>query len=103
MPYGERWRATKKIFHLGLCQKACESYKPIQESESRRLARDLAQSPLVFGKHLERYAASVMMSVAYGRRVDDLNDPVVKKIYDRMGYMATLNVYVSTLSYVING
>ncbi|KAI5806620.1 cytochrome P450 [Peziza echinospora] len=92
MPYGERWRKTKKIFHLGLCPKACESYKSIQESESRRLARDLTTNPLVFGKHLERYAASVMFSVAYGRRVDSLDDPVVRKVYDRMGYMSTLNV-----------
>ncbi|KAF8472466.1 cytochrome P450 [Kalaharituber pfeilii] len=92
MPYGERWRATKKIFHLGLCKKACDSYKPIQEAESRRLARDLLKTPAVFGKHLERYAASVMFCVAYGRRVDELNDPLVTKIYERMGYMATLNV-----------
>lgn len=92
MPYGDRWRATKKIFHLGLCKKACDSYKAIQESESRRLARDLLQNPTIFGKHVERYTASVMFCVAYGRRVDRLDDPVVKKIYERMGYMATLNV-----------
>ena len=99
MPYGERWRATKKIFHLGLCKKTCDSYKPIQESESRRLARDLLKDPSNFGKHLERYTASVMFCVAYGRRVDTLDDPLVEKIYQRMGYMATLNVYVCFLPY----
>lgn len=92
MPYGERWRATKKIFHLGLCKKACDSYKLIQEAESRRLARDLLGDPSRFGKHLERYTASVMFCVAYGRRVDTLDDPLVEKVYERMGYMATLNV-----------
>lgn len=93
MPYGDRWRTTRKIFHLGLRQAACESYKPIQQSESRRLAMDLIKTPQVFGQHLERFAASVMVCVAYGRRVDSLDDLVVRKVYDRMGYMATLNVY----------
>ena len=51
----------------------------------------------MFGRHVERFAASVMFCVAYGRRVDKLDDPIVTKIYERMGYMATLNVYASSL------
>ena len=92
MPHGDKWRKTRKIFHSGLLRKACDSYKPIQEAESQRLARDLLTNPDAFGKHLERYAASVMVCVAYGRRVDDLDDGVVRQIYDRMQYMSTLNV-----------
>jgi len=34
----------------------------------------------------------VMVCVAYGRRVDDLDDGVVRRIYQRMQYMSTLNV-----------
>jgi cytochrome P450 len=93
MPHGEKWRKTRKIFHAGLMRKACDTYKPIQEAESQRLAMQLLNSPEGFGRHLDRYAASVMVCVAYGRRVDDLNDNVVAKIYERMRYMATLNVY----------
>ena len=92
MPHGDKWRKTRSIFALGLSPRACEGYKPIQEAESRRLTRDLLTNPQNFGKHLERYASSVMICVAYGRRVDDMNDPVVKKIYERMAYMSTLNV-----------
>jgi hypothetical protein len=92
MPHGDKCRKTRKIFHIGLHKSACESYKPIQEAESQRLAYDLLTNPQRFGKHLERYASSVMICVAYGRRVDDMDDPVVKKIYERMAYMSTLNV-----------
>lgn len=92
MPYGKRWIHTRKLFHWGLNKMACQSYKPIQEAESQRLVRDLLESPTLYAKHLERYAASVMVCVSYGRRVDMLDDPVVKRVYDRMGYMATLNV-----------
>lgn len=92
MPHGPKWRKTRKIFHTGLHRKACDSYKPIQESESARLAKDLLEAPQDFAKHLERFAASIMVCVAYGRRVDNLEDDIVKRIYERMQYMATLNV-----------
>lgn len=92
MPYGKKWIATRKIFYTGLLKKACESYQPIQTAESQRLMRDIMKTPYNFMRHIERYAASVMVCVAYGNRVDDLDDPVVQKVYDRMGYMATLNV-----------
>ncbi|KAI5803166.1 cytochrome P450 [Geopyxis carbonaria] len=92
MPHGDKWRKTRKIFHSGLLRRACDSYQPIQTAESQRLARDLVRNPAAFGKHLERYAASVMVCVAYGRRVDDLDDDIVRQIYERMQYMATLNV-----------
>ena len=92
MPHGPKWRKTRKIFHTGLHRKACDSYKPIQVAESQRLTRDLLRNPDAFVQHLERFAASIMVCVAYGRRVDDLDDYIVKRIYERMQYMATLNV-----------
>jgi cytochrome P450 len=92
MQHGPKWRKTRKVFHTGLHRRACDSYKPIQEAESQRLAQDLIASPSNFAKHLERFAASVMVCVAYGRRVDNLEDDIVKRIYERMEYMATLNV-----------
>lgn len=92
MPHGGKWRKTRKIFNSGLLRKACDSYRPIQEAESQRLALDFLNNGSNFAKHLERYAASVMVCVAYGRRVDDLDDSVVQQIHERMQYMATLNV-----------
>jgi hypothetical protein len=71
---------------------AALSYRPIQENESKRLAMDLVRSPKVFERHLERYAASVVMTIAYGKRVDDMNDPAVQMVLEMMQYMASLNV-----------
>jgi hypothetical protein len=71
---------------------AALTYRPIQENESKRLAMDLLRSPTMFERHLERYAASVVMTVAYGRRVDDMNDPAVQMVLEMMQYMASLNV-----------
>jgi cytochrome P450 len=71
---------------------AALSYRPIQENESKRLAMDLVRDPKNFDRHLERYAASVIMTVAYARRVDDMNDPAVQMVLEMMQYMASLNV-----------
>lgn len=53
--------------------KAAESYKPTQTLESTQLMHELLTSPLDFATHLERYAASVVVSVTYGRRVLDVH------------------------------
>jgi len=91
-PYGEHWRRLRKINHIGLMSKAALSYRPIQEWESQRLAHDLLVTPEHFAKHIQRYAASVVMTVAYARRVDSMDDVDVQKILEMMQYMASLNV-----------
>ena len=91
-PYGEYWRRLRKINHLGLMSKAALSYRPVQSWESMRLVHDLATTPHFFERHIQRYAASVVMTVAYARRVDSMNDPDVQQILTMMQYMASLNV-----------
>ena len=92
MPYGEKWRTHRKLMHSGLMQKAAISYRPIQEWESRRLAYALFTDPEHHMPHFERYATSVVMCIAYGRRVDTSEDPVVRQILNCMHYMGSLNV-----------
>src|SRR5271169_6509034 len=85
-------KPTNRSNHIGLMKSAALSYRPIQENESKRLAMDLVRSPQNFERDLERYAASVVMTVAYGKRVDDMNDPAVQMVLEMMQYMASLNV-----------
>lgn len=98
MPYGDKWRKHRKLLHFGLMQKAALSYRPIQEWESRRLTVGLLNNPENFVKEFERYATSVVMIIAYGRRVDTTNDPTVNKILTCMQYMGRLNVPGSYLA-----
>jgi len=92
MPYGEKWRKHRKLLHSGLMQKAAHSYKPIQELESQRLVWDLIKRPADFIEAIDRYAASVTLMLAYGRRVDSLGDPLVNQVVDRNKFMASINV-----------
>lgn len=76
-PYGQFWRSWRKLLHGGFMQRRSETYRPIQSLESKVLMRDLLHTPERFRKHLERYAASVIVSVAYGRRVEDVDTDIV--------------------------
>lgn len=54
-------------------QKASDTYRPIQHLESKQLMHDLLVDPKNFRDQLERYAASVIVMVTYGRRVHDVH------------------------------
>lgn len=76
-PYGSFWRRWRKLLHSGFMQRQSESYRPIQSLESKVLMQDLLRSPENFRRHLERYAASVIVTVTYGRRVEDVTTDIV--------------------------
>lgn len=76
-PYGPFWRRWRKLLHSGFMQRQAESYRPIQGLESKVLMQDLVNSPEDFRRHLERYAASVIVTVTYGRRVKDVRTDIV--------------------------
>lgn len=59
--------------------------KPSQGLESHRYLYDILQDPEHFLDHVKRYTSSVIMYSIYGRRVLDLEDPVLKAIYQETG------------------
>lgn len=78
-PYGPFWRRWRKLLHSGFMQRQSDTYRPIQSLESKVLMRELLEEPDAFRAHLERYAASVIVTVTYGRRVEDVRtDAVVR-------------------------
>ncbi len=78
-PYSAFWRRWRKLLHSGFMQRQSESYRPVQALESKVLMHELLVDPKGYRTHLERYAASVIVTVAYGRRVEDVRtDAVVR-------------------------
>ena len=93
MPYNDKWKKHRKVLHHGLHPSAARSYRPVQELESKRLARDLLEHPKDYARAVDRYAASVVLALAYGRRADTMMDGgLVDRVRNRMEYMASLNV-----------
>ncbi|KAI1080805.1 cytochrome P450 [Whalleya microplaca] len=92
-PYGSFWRRWRKLLHSGFMQRQSKTYRPIQSLESKILIYDLLRAPKGFRKHLERYAASVIVTVTYGRRVEDVNtDAVVQSNAESMGRLTSVNI-----------
>lgn len=90
-PYGAFWRRWRKQLHSGFMQRQSEVYRPIQSLESKVLMHDLLKSPDEFRTHLERYAASVIVTVTYGRRVEDVRtDIVVQRNGESMGRLTSV-------------
>lgn len=76
-PYATYWRRWRKLLHSGFMQRQSETYRPIQSLESKVLMNDLLRTPEDFRIHLERYAASVIVTITYGRRVEDVSTDIV--------------------------
>jgi len=104
MKYGERWyhltkrqctddrRVHRKITHLGVGTQQVRSYRTIQNNESKLIALSLLDEPTRFEKHFERYAASVVSIIAYGRRIPSYLDPIITEVIAVMQFAAELNV-----------
>lgn len=90
-PYGGFWRRWRKLLHSGFMQRQSESYRPVQSLESKVLMHDLLVDPANFRTHLERYAASVIVTVTYGRRVEDVRtDAVVRMNAESMDRLTSV-------------
>lgn len=81
-PYSAFWRRWRKLLHSGFMQRQSETYRPIQNLESKVLMHELLKDPREFRTHLARYAASVIVTVTYGRRVEDVRTDAVVRMND---------------------
>src|SRR5271170_5074634 len=102
--YNDKWRKQRKILHQALVPRAITKYKVIQDAESKRLLWDIYHDPNHFETHLNRYnpgslyppdfryAASVVMCIAYARRIDSMESKVMHDVNDAMEYTGSLNV-----------
>ncbi|KAK7044096.1 hypothetical protein VNI00_007812 [Paramarasmius palmivorus] len=79
MPYGPRWRKWRTLQQSALNIQASATYRVLQTIESSILLRELLKTnnPESHRSHMMRYAISITFCVAYGRRVEELNDPLV--------------------------
>ncbi|GAA6007591.1 cytochrome P450 [Rhodotorula paludigena] len=94
LPYGQKWRNQRKIYHAALMEKRADDYRPIQEMEAKRLCADflhLADS-MGWEKHIERFSASSVVAIAYGRRVDDAKVGFVQSVIKRMEEVGKTNL-----------
>ncbi|KAF8176725.1 cytochrome P450 [Mycena galopus ATCC 62051] len=87
------WRRWRRVLHGSFMQKASDTYKPIQNLESKQLMFELVKSPAKYREHLERYATSVAVVLTYGRRVHDIyKDEVVCLNRETNDFLTSINI-----------
>ena len=64
----------------------------MQTAEATRLCAALEADPGSFEKHIDRFTASVVFAIAYGRRIDSLNAAVIRERLRFMQFAASLNI-----------
>lgn len=69
-----------------------QHYRNLQDDESKVTAYDLLTSPDQYVAHFERYATSVVSIIGFGRRMANINDPLITEVIDIMHRAAELAV-----------
>jgi len=77
MPYGERWRRTRRTFHQYFHSGVVSNYQDVQLTEARAFLRRLKATPDDFFSLIRLSFASVIMKIMYDVKVKDLSDPYV--------------------------
>lgn len=78
LPYGDRWRLHRRLTHAATNASVVQQYQGFQGDEARILVEDVLDKPFDFMSSIERYTVSVVSTIAWGRRISDYDDPVLK-------------------------
>lgn len=89
MAYGPEWRGLRRHSHTLLNQVAANSYRPVQDFESKVVLMDLLTQPDDFVTIIRRYTTSVIMLVTYGYRIPSFDDPLITKIFKVLEHAGT--------------
>lgn len=88
----DRWRVHRKLMHAGVGIQQVRKYRTFQDDESKAVALNMLSSPERYVEHFERYATSVVSIIAFGRRVESPEDPIITEVIAAMHLAADLNV-----------
>ncbi|EED79605.1 predicted protein, partial [Postia placenta Mad-698-R] len=77
LPYGEEWRAHRRLAHTALSPAAVKRYHGVQEDLAALLCQRLLQSPEDFFNHVRLIAGNVILSVVYGLPVETAEDEYI--------------------------
>ncbi|PPR00947.1 hypothetical protein CVT24_000254 [Panaeolus cyanescens] len=86
------WKRWRKVLHTGFQSRQATAYQDIQSLESKLMLKQILDEPSLFEKHLQRYAASVAVSVTYGKRVNSIDEWIVKENMEAVDYLVNVNI-----------
>jgi hypothetical protein len=90
MPYGETWRARRKMFqrHFPQSPQNQVTISRTEEFVRKYLLPNLLDTPKEFSKHIRDTVGGIVLSLAYGFRIHPSDDPWIK-LAERMSRLVT--------------
>ncbi|KAH6910660.1 cytochrome P450 [Coprinopsis sp. MPI-PUGE-AT-0042] len=78
VPYGDRFRSYRKMFHQIIGTNASMSnFYSVEEEETRHFLQLLLKDPQHVVQHVRRTAGAIILRISHGYRVKDKDDPFV--------------------------
>lgn len=79
LPYGEQWRAYRRLQGAFLSQRMSNTYRELQDLESKQLVSEFLTKDDFF-KRYHRYSSSLTFALAYGKRMPTGQEEEVKGV-----------------------
>ncbi|KAG9224423.1 hypothetical protein CCMSSC00406_0009465 [Pleurotus cornucopiae] len=84
MPYGQRFRKHRKLFHTYFMQKSCLQFQPVQLHNAHLLVHGLMKNEGNHDQLLARFTTAIAIRIAYGHQIISDDDEYID-ILDKMG------------------
>ncbi|OQU95755.1 hypothetical protein CLAIMM_01928 [Cladophialophora immunda] len=84
MPYGQQWRNHQRLQASYLNVRVSQSYRGVQDLESKQLLYEFLSPGVDFVDRYHRYSSSVIFALAYGRRLPVGDEPEIQAIDEVM-------------------
>ncbi|KAF8554406.1 cytochrome P450 [Imleria badia] len=91
VPYNDRWRLHRRLFHQAFRPEAALNYHPVQLQKARDLILNLLETPENYIAHVQTHSTSVIMAVVYGYDIARRDDPIVN-VVDRAVNLAVTSI-----------
>jgi len=78
LPYGNRFRKTRRWIHDSFSNSALLAYRARQRRETNVMLKGILARPNAFTSHFARFAAALIMDIAYGHVVTSDDDELVR-------------------------
>lgn len=101
-PYGEVFRRARKLINAALNSRTARTYWPIQEQSVHKFLGRLLKTPQDFREHIKMTSSSIILKIAYGYQLQDINDPflpLVEKATESFGRSITGGYWIDYLPF----
>ncbi|CAE6514159.1 unnamed protein product [Rhizoctonia solani] len=91
LPYGDRWRKTRKLVYEGTSVRAMTDLYPLQEREIVKFIQRLLETPEQLQEHIHQAIGSSLLKLIYGYNVEGVNDPLIVMINESMAMLSIVS------------